>query len=94
MSLTRRCVTFISKGARCTAFLCVPGEAGAKKRFPAIVMAHGLGSTKEMQLRPLQSYSPKLVSSPRYSIIATRRVVRPGCRPIQVERTIPLSVGQ
>jgi fermentation-respiration switch protein FrsA (DUF1100 family) len=50
MPATRRDVVFDSTGTRCSAFYYVPERAQAGAQCPAIVMAHGIGSTKEMRL--------------------------------------------
>jgi dienelactone hydrolase len=50
MPATRRDVVFDSKGTRCSAFFYLPERAQAGERCPAIVVAHGIGSTKEMRL--------------------------------------------
>ena len=43
----REDVDFYSKGTRCSAWLYLPE---AEKKCPIIVMAHGLGGTREMRL--------------------------------------------
>lgn len=48
--MTRRDVMFDSKGTRCSATFYLPDGVGTGDRRPAIVMAHGIGSTKEMRL--------------------------------------------
>lgn len=50
MRATRRDVVFDSKGTGCSAFFYVPEQTQADAQCPAIVMAHGIGSTKEMRL--------------------------------------------
>ena len=41
----REDINFYSKGIRCSAWLYLPN---VDKKYPVIVMAHGLGGTKEM----------------------------------------------
>jgi uncharacterized protein len=50
MPATRRNVVFDSKGTRCSTFFYLPERAQPGERCPAIVMAHGVASTKEMRL--------------------------------------------
>src|SRR3954466_9924006 len=50
MSASCRDVTFDSKGLACAALYYVADDLRAGERRPAIVMAHGIGATKEMRL--------------------------------------------
>jgi uncharacterized protein len=43
-------ITFRSKDLNCSALFYLPDRAPSTKKWPAIVMAHGMGSTKEMCL--------------------------------------------
>src|SRR5262245_36504433 len=48
----RKEVKFNSKGLQCSGFLYLPDGLSRSEKCPAIVMAHGIGSTKEMRLPP------------------------------------------
>jgi fermentation-respiration switch protein FrsA (DUF1100 family) len=43
-------IVFRSKGLNCSAIFYLPDNLSTKEKYPAIVMAHGIGSTKEMCL--------------------------------------------
>jgi len=57
MKFERRAVKFFSKDSLCKGWLYVPQE---EKRFPIIIMAHGIGLTKESGLEP---YAEKFANS-------------------------------
>ncbi|MFL9458296.1 alpha/beta hydrolase, partial [Tolypothrix bouteillei VB521301_2] len=46
----QRTTSFESKGLKCSVTFYTPDKAASSDRFPAIVMAHGMGLTKEMGL--------------------------------------------
>lgn len=50
MPAARRDDVFDSKGTHCSAFSYMPERAQGGDQCPAIVMAHGIGSTKDMRL--------------------------------------------
>lgn len=50
MASGRLDLTFPSGGTSCAAWLYLPGCASAEHRAPVIVMAHGLGGTRELRL--------------------------------------------
>jgi len=43
-------IVFRSKGLNCSAIFYLPDNLSTKEKHPAMVMAHGIGSTKEMCL--------------------------------------------
>jgi dipeptidyl aminopeptidase/acylaminoacyl peptidase len=46
----QRTTSFESKGLKCSVTFYTPDRVASGDRYPAIVMAHGIGLTKEMGL--------------------------------------------
>lgn len=65
MAIERKDVEFTSKGVRCRAWLYTPaGPVGARQ--PCIVMAHGLGGTRDAGLEP---YAEKFCAAGYYVLL-------------------------
>jgi hypothetical protein len=85
----QRRTSFESKGKKCSVTFYTPDQVASGERCPAIVMAHGIGLTKEMRLpqfaeRPLNQLNTVSITNP---FLTLRRSFPPRYASLQAKRT-------